>query len=116
MGIFFKEPWSVRKQKMEEAIAKNNSEHAERIGAINAKYDPLISEQKRLTKEDIQNIKNDFKQIENDFTEYGGKIKADLGFDSKKSSEQLIKLQSLLDSGIITQEEYDAKKKQLLGL
>ena len=30
--------------------------------------------------------------------------------------DDLIKLKSLLDSGIITQEEFDAKKKQLLGL
>jgi hypothetical protein len=93
-----------------------DTELAEKKAARNAKYDPLISEQKRLIKEDIHNIKNDFKEIENDFTEYGGKIKADLGFDSKKSSEQLIKLQSLLDDGVLTQEEFDIKKKQLLSL
>lgn len=32
------------------------------------------------------------------------------------SMDDLIKLKSLLDSGIITQEEFEAKKKQLLGL
>ena len=31
-------------------------------------------------------------------------------------SEELIQLKKLLDSGIISQEEFDAKKKQLLGL
>ena len=31
-------------------------------------------------------------------------------------SEQLTELKKLLDDGIITQEEFDAKKKQLLGL
>lgn len=40
---------------------------------------------------------------------------------SKKSADSssmddLLKLKSLLDSGIITQEEFDAKKKSLLGL
>ena len=30
--------------------------------------------------------------------------------------DDIIKLKSMLDSGIITQEEFDAKKKQLLGL
>ena len=30
--------------------------------------------------------------------------------------DDILKLKSLLDSGIITQEEFDAKKKQLLGL
>ena len=32
------------------------------------------------------------------------------------SMDDLLKLKSLLDSGIITQEEFDAKKKSLLGL
>ena len=32
------------------------------------------------------------------------------------SLDELVKLKSLLDAGIITQEEFDAKKKQLLGL
>ena len=32
------------------------------------------------------------------------------------SIDDIIKLKSMLDSGIITQEEFDAKKKQLLGL
>ena len=30
--------------------------------------------------------------------------------------EELTKLKDLLDTGVITQEEFDAKKKQLLGL
>jgi hypothetical protein len=37
-------------------------------------------------------------------------------FSKSDPIEDLIKLKSLLDSGIITQEEFDAKKKQLLGL
>ena len=36
--------------------------------------------------------------------------------DDSKCIESLEKYKSLLDSGIITQEEFDAKKKQLLGL
>lgn len=31
-------------------------------------------------------------------------------------SDQLIKLKSLVDAGILTQDEFDAKKKQLLGI
>lgn len=31
-------------------------------------------------------------------------------------SNELKKLKALLDSGVITQEDYDAKKKKLLGL
>lgn len=32
------------------------------------------------------------------------------------SADEIMKLKNLLDMGIITQEEFDAKKKQLLGL
>ena len=32
------------------------------------------------------------------------------------SADEIKKFKELLDSGIITQEEFDAKKKQLLGL
>jgi len=32
------------------------------------------------------------------------------------SADELVKFKSLLDSGVITQEEFDSKKKQLLGL
>ena len=32
------------------------------------------------------------------------------------TTEELKSLKDLLDSGVITQEEFDAKKKQLLGL
>lgn len=35
---------------------------------------------------------------------------------STSAADEVIKLKSLLDMGIITQEEFDAKKKQLLGL
>ena len=36
--------------------------------------------------------------------------------DFDKQMEQLVALKSLLDQGILTQEEFDAKKKQILGL
>jgi hypothetical protein len=36
--------------------------------------------------------------------------------DTSDRIEKLTKLKALLDSGIITQEEFDAKKKELLGL
>ena len=36
--------------------------------------------------------------------------------DAESQADELKKFKELLDSGIITQEEFDAKKKQLLGL
>ena len=38
----------------------------------------------------------------------------DLG--SGSNADELKKYKDLIDSGVITQEEFDAKKKQLLGL
>ena len=35
---------------------------------------------------------------------------------SQSNAEELAKFKKLVDDGIITQEEFDAKKKQLLGL
>jgi predicted Zn-dependent peptidase len=32
------------------------------------------------------------------------------------AADEILKLKSLLDSGILTQEEFDAKKKQLLNI
>ena len=34
----------------------------------------------------------------------------------QSNADELKKFKELLDSGVITQEEFDAKKKQLLGL
>ena len=36
--------------------------------------------------------------------------------DNSKNLNDLVKLKNLLDDGIITQEEFDAKKKEILGL
>ena len=36
--------------------------------------------------------------------------------ESKSQADEIKKFKELLDSGAITQEEYDAKKKQILGL
>ena len=39
-----------------------------------------------------------------------------LNYSSNSECDELLKLKKLLDSGVITGEEFDAKKKQLLGL
>ena len=36
--------------------------------------------------------------------------------EQPKTTDELKKYKELLDGGVITQEEFDAKKKQLLGL
>ena len=37
-------------------------------------------------------------------------------FTASQSMDDLVKLKDLLDKGIITQEDFEAKKKELLGL
>ena len=46
-------------------------------------------------------------------------IKAEPAQETTKelsAADEILKFKNLLDSGVITQEEFDAKKKQLLGL
>ncbi len=51
--------------------------------------------------------------LERQKKEYGAPIKEE---KKRESPDDLIKLKELLDMGIITQEEFDTKKKQILGL
>ena len=44
------------------------------------------------------------------------KSKSAQGASAISSADELKKFKELLDMGVITQEEFDAKKKQLLGL
>jgi hypothetical protein len=52
-----------------------------------------------------------------DLDKLGESEKSDEKSDNKPdSSDEIMKLKGLLDAGAITQEEFDAKKKELLGL
>ena len=53
---------------------------------------------------------------EKEYSAEGGFVKKGETVTKKGYNEELIELKALLDSGVITQEEFDAKKKQLLGL
>ena len=41
---------------------------------------------------------------------------SEVATQEQSAADEIVKFKQLLDSGIITQEEFDAKKKQLLGL
>ena len=43
-------------------------------------------------------------------------VQTETGHAAVSGADELKKYKDLLDSGVITQEEFDAKKKQLLGL
>jgi hypothetical protein len=63
---------------------------------------------------------NIFIQIKKPYPKIQPKIKKRLEENNKvvetSNADEILKFKNLLDSGIITQEEFDAKKKQLLGL
>ena len=60
---------------------------------------------------DIKAAMNEYKLNANNTTTTATVVQA-----APSSAEELKKFKELLDAGIITQEEFDAKKKQLLGL
>lgn len=49
-------------------------------------------------------------------TIYGKQNAVDKDVHCTSSADELMKYKELLDSGVLTQKEFDAKKKQLLGL
>ena len=51
-----------------------------------------------------------------DFEDQGVLLSAEATENGNISYDAIAKFKNLLDSGAITQEEFDAKKKQLLGL
>jgi F0F1-type ATP synthase beta subunit len=63
---------------------------------------------------------NNYKEILNVINELisnrGNTTESTTIFTQASNAEELKKYKDLLDQGIITQEEFDAKKKQLLGL
>ena len=61
--------------------------------------------------QDIKAAMDEYKEHESEVAANGSVVQAALS-----PAEELKKFKELLDMGIITQEEFDAKKKQLLGL
>ena len=69
----------------------------------------------------ISFAKGDLEKMEQIYNYIDGRIReiktqGTQGTSATSSADELKKFKELLDSGIITQEEFDAKKKQLLGL
>lgn len=70
----------------------------------------------------MQSKINDIAEPQPDYEPMRGKksgtggYQANPGYYQASYIEQIMQLKGLLDSGIITQEEFDAKKKQLLGI
>ena len=59
---------------------------------------------------------NKFKEIADYINHQLSKSSQNTVVQQSSAADEIIKLKALLDDGIITQEEFDSKKKQLLGL
>ena len=89
----------------------NSVEYVKKSGIVNiATSSQKIHFESLLNAEEISNVINELLQ----------KRQATRGtttvVNRSSNAEELSKFKKLLDEGIITQEEFDAKKKQLLGL
>ena len=74
----------------------------------------LSTSSRKIKYDSILNVDEVVSAINNART--ATKSNTGVSFSPISSADELTKYKSLLDSGIITQEEFDAKKKQLLGL
>ena len=81
-------------------------------GALNTTINRLPNEITFKTDEEMERAYNKMMKA---FQEYLNN-KDNTQIIQNSSADEIKKFKELLDSGIITQEEFDAKKKQLLGL
>ena len=63
-----------------------------------------------------QGVYNELKKAFDNYQEYAEELEESKGQGAISAADELKKFKELLDMGVITQEEFDAKKKQLLGL
>ena len=67
-----------------------------------------------FTKKDLDKMKEIYNYVDGKIREY--KNKGNGTVQQLSSADELKKFKELLDAGIITQDEFDAKKKELLGI
>ena len=67
-----------------------------------------------FTKKDLEKMKEIYNYVDGKIREY--KNKGNETVQQLSPADELKKFKELLDAGIITQDEFDAKKKELLGL
>ena len=89
----------------------NSVEYIKKSGIVNiATSSQKIHFESLLNAEEISNVINEL--LQNRQATRGTTTVV----NSSSDADELAKFKKLLDDGIITQEEFDAKKKQLLGL
>ena len=116
----------LEKYKVEDKVkgvllkTKGNSEKIIKDYKLKDKYDKV----KKVTLEKSEKVIKDY-ELKDKYEDALGATKKTIGnfakrvsneLDSDSTSDKLRELKSLLDDDLITQEDYDAKKKQLLDL
>ncbi len=84
--------------------------------SISGKSQILVSTSSEVFKFYLQTKRDEIKQANTDLLLTQKKEAAPENPPAEKGTDDIRKYKELLDSGIITQEEFDVKKKQLLGL
>ena len=105
------EEWAASEQYMDILSGKVVREEAEDISTLTLLENPEnpedVPEKKNKPKFEIPLFKKKEKESKSDNDESSG---------SKSIPDEIREYKALLDDGIITEEEFDAKKKQLLDL
>jgi len=84
------------------------------IGTAFNKVKDKVNNVEGMRAEEIHNL---MIQLDNIWNAYRNtSAPANVTIQQPSDADELLKFKSLLDSGVITQEEFDTKKKQLLGL
>ena len=88
---------------------------ADAITAAKDSYMTLLEAQKEVAATGLI-TEDTFKALEEAGYKFSEVLKDDVSGGLWVPADELKKFKELLDMGVITQEEFDAKKKQLLGL
>lgn len=64
----------------------------------------------------VQDVFNDISKAFNDYKDHAEELECSNQQPAFSGADEIKKYKDLLDMGVITQEEFDTKKKQLLGL
>ena len=93
------------------------------VGSINIKKSTVFATLEIVTSGNVAVIDNvpvhladEIKKVIDQARSQSSNASSSVAKESTDVTEQLIKLKGLVDTGILTQEEFDAKKKQLLGI
>ena len=111
-GVAFKKHSTLKKMK---SMGLNPSSHAK---VLEITTGPGETIQHEFLREPLERVEQAYELINSRIgvQAVSVTVEAPVGAPASSAADELLKLADLKDKGILTQEEFDAKKKQLLGL